>query len=241
MPHHGAAPSCSLQLRMLHLSTSNILQVGWRSMLLSGADRRCQQIAGGHLPRWHACSRQHRCCALAHAAQHRHWHSRLNAHAERPCALSRTRHKRLGVLALAPGMCFDAECQAAMDRAFLTATAVPLLGLASAIAYRLRPAQWQKRDGKQARMHPANDTAPLRQSNLQSGGACNGGSARTHLTWIRKKNTSRNVSMHGQAVTAKKSIIFSVKVFEGTSTGVVPCLFHAWTRCDKTNLPVSSS
>jgi hypothetical protein len=35
---------------------------------------------------------------------------------------------------------------------FLTATAVPLLGLAGAIAYRLRPAEWQKREGKQARM-----------------------------------------------------------------------------------------
>ena len=55
-------------------------------------------------------------------------------------------------MAVAPGMCFNAECQAAMDRAFLTATAVPLLGLAGAIAYRLRPAEWQKREGKQACM-----------------------------------------------------------------------------------------
>ena len=57
---------------------------------------------------------------------------------------------RLGVTALAPGMCFDAECQAAMDRAFLIATLLPLLGLAGAIGFRLRPAHMQKRDGKQA-------------------------------------------------------------------------------------------
>ena len=39
--------------------------------------------------------------------------------------------------------------QAAMDRAFLTATAAPLLGLLAAVAYRLRPLEWQRRDGKQ--------------------------------------------------------------------------------------------
>ncbi|CAL8462452.1 g1985 [Coccomyxa elongata] len=53
-------------------------------------------------------------------------------------------------VALAPGMCFDAACQAAMDRAFLTATTIPLLGLVSAIACRYRPWDWQKTEGKQA-------------------------------------------------------------------------------------------
>ncbi|EIE24020.1 hypothetical protein COCSUDRAFT_5564, partial [Coccomyxa subellipsoidea C-169] len=46
-------------------------------------------------------------------------------------------------------MCFDAACQAAMDRAFLTATTIPLLGLAGAVAYKYRPAAWQKSEGKQ--------------------------------------------------------------------------------------------
>ncbi len=54
-------------------------------------------------------------------------------------------------VALAPGMCFDAACQAAMDRAFLTATTIPLLGLAGAVAYKYRPAAWQKSEGKQVR------------------------------------------------------------------------------------------
>lgn len=35
-----------------------------------------------------------------------------------------------------------------MDKAFLTATAVPLMGLAGAIAYKFRPVEWQKGDGK---------------------------------------------------------------------------------------------
>ncbi len=51
-------------------------------------------------------------------------------------------------MAAAPGMCFDAACQAAMDKAFLTATAIPLLGLAGAIAYKFRPLEWQRDDGK---------------------------------------------------------------------------------------------
>ena len=36
-----------------------------------------------------------------------------------------------------------------MDRAFLTATAVPLMGLAGAILYKFRPLDWQKQEGKQ--------------------------------------------------------------------------------------------
>ena len=35
-----------------------------------------------------------------------------------------------------------------MDKAFLTATAIPLMGLASAIAYKFRPLEWQKEEGK---------------------------------------------------------------------------------------------
>lgn len=61
------------------------------------------------------------------------------------------------VTAAAPGMCFDPACQAAMDKAFLTATAAPLLGLIAAVAYRLRPLEWQRRDGKEvhnAHHHP---------------------------------------------------------------------------------------
>jgi hypothetical protein len=54
-------------------------------------------------------------------------------------------------VALAPGMCFDAACQAAMDRAFLTATTIPLLGLAGAVAYRYRPRDWQNSEGKEVR------------------------------------------------------------------------------------------
>lgn len=48
-------------------------------------------------------------------------------------------------------MCFNAACQAAMDRAFLTATTIPLLGLAGAIAYKYRPWDWQKPEGKQVK------------------------------------------------------------------------------------------
>ena len=35
-----------------------------------------------------------------------------------------------------------------MDKAFLTATAIPLMGLAGAIAYKFRPLEWQKEEGK---------------------------------------------------------------------------------------------
>ena len=35
-----------------------------------------------------------------------------------------------------------------MDKAFLTATAIPLMGLVGAIAYKFRPLDWQKGDGK---------------------------------------------------------------------------------------------
>lgn len=62
---------------------------------------------------------------------------------------SRCRTSQVRPVALAPGMCFDSACQAAMDRAFLTATAVPLLGLAGAVAYKFRPLEWQKPEGKQ--------------------------------------------------------------------------------------------
>jgi hypothetical protein len=36
-----------------------------------------------------------------------------------------------------------------MDRAFLTATTLPLLCLAGAVAYKLRPVEWQKQHGKE--------------------------------------------------------------------------------------------
>lgn len=64
-------------------------------------------------------------------------------------------------VALAPGMCFDAACQAAMDRAFLTATTIPLLGLAGAVAYRYRPWNWQKTEGKQVRPDRLEDTSAI--------------------------------------------------------------------------------
>lgn len=35
-----------------------------------------------------------------------------------------------------------------MDKAFLTATAIPLMGLAGAIAYKFRPLEWQKEEGR---------------------------------------------------------------------------------------------
>lgn len=57
------------------------------------------------------------------------------------------------IASAAPGMCFDVACQAAMDKAFLTATAIPLMGLAGAIAYKLRPLSWQKEDGKRVSLH----------------------------------------------------------------------------------------
>ena len=41
-----------------------------------------------------------------------------------------------------------------MDKAFLTATAIPLMGLAGAIAYKFRPLEWQKGDGKKVNCRP---------------------------------------------------------------------------------------
>ena len=41
-----------------------------------------------------------------------------------------------------------------MDKAFLTATAIPLMGLVGAIAYQLRPLEWRKGDGKKVHSVP---------------------------------------------------------------------------------------
>lgn len=53
------------------------------------------------------------------------------------------------VLAFVPGVCFDRQCQEAADRAFLIVTAVPLLGLFTAIILKLRPASTEELNSEQ--------------------------------------------------------------------------------------------
>lgn len=52
-------------------------------------------------------------------------------------------------LAFVPGICFDRQCQEAADRAFLTVTLIPLLGLLVAIILRFRPAAAENLDKDQ--------------------------------------------------------------------------------------------
>lgn len=52
-------------------------------------------------------------------------------------------------LAFVPGICFDRQCQEAADRAFLTVTLIPLLGLLVAIILRFRPAAGENLDKDQ--------------------------------------------------------------------------------------------
>ena len=47
-----------------------------------------------------------------------------------------------------------------MDKAFLTATAIPLMGLVGAIAYKFRPVEWQKGDGKKVHHSPEDSSQP---------------------------------------------------------------------------------
>ena len=52
-------------------------------------------------------------------------------------------------LAFVSGICFDRQCQEAADKAFLTVTLIPLLGLLIAIILRFRPAAAEDLDGDQ--------------------------------------------------------------------------------------------
>ena len=52
-------------------------------------------------------------------------------------------------LAFVPGICFDRQCQEAADRASLTVTLIPLLGLLVAIILRFRPAAAENLDNDQ--------------------------------------------------------------------------------------------
>ena len=55
-------------------------------------------------------------------------------------------------LAFVSGICFDRQCQEAADRAFLTVTLIPLLGLFIAIILRFRPAAAEDLDSDQVHM-----------------------------------------------------------------------------------------
>lgn len=55
-------------------------------------------------------------------------------------------------LAFVSGICFDRQCQEAADRAFLTVTLIPLLGLLIAIILRFRPAAAENLDSDQVRV-----------------------------------------------------------------------------------------
>ena len=58
------------------------------------------------------------------------------------------------VLAFVPGVCFDRQCQEAADKAFITVTAIPLLGLVAAILFKLRPASTKELDSEQVGKMP---------------------------------------------------------------------------------------
>lgn len=73
-------------------------------------------------------NKKRRCCSLPHKTLSR-----------------RSSHTRA---VISPGICFDAACQQAADRAFLTAVALPLLGLIFAIVWKLRTPEAKPDEGE---------------------------------------------------------------------------------------------